>query len=195
MNTEDHPESLERLGTLLIDYLPRLVRLAEANMSGRLKQRVDPDEMANSVLGSVIRMQAQGKLPVNLDDEEDFSALLTVIALNKIRKKVRFHSQQKRNMYEEVNLTDDGPMLADILEQEGNPTEADGAHLAQVLEQLEQALDEDGQIVLAGKRDELIAEEIAGQLNSGRGRSTKTVQRIWKKILRLAGELADEQDA
>lgn len=194
MSTEDHPESMERLGELLMDYLPRLVRLADANMSGRIKQRVDPDELANSVLGSMVRMHAQGKLPVSLDDPEDFGALITTIALNKIRKKVRFHRQQKRDVYLEVVPQDDGPALADMLEQEGAPTEADGERLARVLERLEQSLNDEGRIVLAGKRDQLMAEEIARQLNGGKGRSTKTVQRIWKAILQEAEVLADELD-
>ncbi len=189
MASDDVTNPKNDFGNLLIDYLPRLVRLAEKNMSSGLKKRVDPDEMANSVLGSVIRMQAEGKLMVDIENSSEFGSLITTIALNKIRKKARFHQRDYRR---EIAPSDEGPTLAEMLQQAGDPTDADGASLARILERLEESLDEDGKIVLAGKREKLIAEEIAGKLNGGKGRSTKTVQRIWERIHDLAKSLSEE---
>lgn len=192
MNSDNVTNPKNDFGNLLIDYLPRLVRLAEKNMSSGLKKRVDPDEMANSVLGSVIRMQAEGKLMVDIENSSEFGSLITTIALNKIRKKARFHQSQKRDYRREIAPSDEGPTLAEMLQQAGDPTDADGASLARILERLEESLDEDGKIVLAGKREKRIAEEIAGKLNGGKGRSTKTVQRIWERIHDLAKSLSEE---
>lgn len=195
MATAKDSDNCPNDGDLLLEYLPKLIRLAEANMSAGLKKRIDADEMANSVLGSVIRLQAEGKLPVRLDNSDEFSSLLTTIALNKIRKKARFHRAQKRDYRLEITPSEEGPSLADTLAQAGDPTEADGVHLLRILETLESQLTADEQLVLAGKREGLIAEAIAGQLNDGKGRSTKTVQRIWERIHQTAKGLVDEIDA
>lgn len=181
-------------GDVLIDYLPKLIRLAEANMSNGLKQRIASEEVAASVLGSVIRMKKEGKLQIPIDESSEFSALLTTIALRKIRKKARYHRQQKRDYRREMKIAEDGPTLAEIIAQVGDPTDEDGIHLLRILQQLEEQLTEDERLVMEGKRAELSAEEIGSKLDQGRGRSTKTVGRIWNRILDRARRLVDEID-
>ena len=181
-------------GEVLMDYLPKLIRLAEANMSSGLKKRVAAEEVAASVLGSVIRMKTEGKLQISIDDSSEFSALLTTIALRKIRKKARYHRQKKRDYRREMHITEDGPTLAEIIAQAGDPTDEDGIHLLKIFQQLEEQLTEDERIVMEGKRTGLSAEEIGSKIDHGRGRSTKTVGRIWKRILEHARRLVDEID-
>jgi len=38
---------------VLMDYLPKLIRLADRNMSMRLKTKIDSEEMAYSIIGSL----------------------------------------------------------------------------------------------------------------------------------------------
>ena len=180
-----------REGSILMEYLPKLVRLAEANMSSRLKRKIGPDDMAGSILGSVIRLKRLGKLPVSMDESDDFWRLIVTIALCKIRKKARFYRAAKRNFERELNVTDDMPLLEEIVVAEGEPTDSDGAWLATVLETLQSELNDDEQVVLSGKLEGKGGMEIAMALNGGQGRSTKTVTRIWQRIQERTKEIAD----
>jgi len=176
---------------LLQQYLPKLIRLAERNMSRRLQQKIGADEMAGSVLASVVRLQNEGKLGVEIDRSEDFWRLITTIALCKIRKKANYYKAQKRDHTREAVLAEDGPSLEELAVAAGDPTAADANRVAIVLERLEAELDADERLVLQGKWEGLMLNEIAERMNQGHGRSTKTVTRTWQRIVDRAKRLAD----
>jgi RNA polymerase sigma-70 factor (ECF subfamily) len=177
--------------TILSDYLPKLVRLAERNMSRRLQAKVDPAEMAGSILVSIVRMAREGKLKIEATD--DFWKLLVAISLNKVRKKARFYSAQKRDVGREIQIIDDMPTLEQLAVSHGNPTEEDGERIADVLNQLDHELDEDCRTVLAGKLEGLNNFDIASRLGEN-GKSTKTVIRCWKKVEDATRKIAEEMD-
>lgn len=183
----DNPHSPGE-STILMDYLPKLIRLAERNMSLRLQGKVGTDEMANSVLGSVVRLAREGKLQI--EQSEGFWKLLMVISLNKVRKKARFYKAQKRNIVLETQITDDLPSLEELVADLGSPTEEDGASVSRVLEELNELLDEDCRMVLAGKLEGLSNLAIAAKIQ----KSTKTVTRCWKKVEIEAKEIAERLD-
>lgn len=177
--------------TILSDYLPKLIRLAERNMSRRLKGKVDPEEMAGSVIASVLRMANQGKLKIESTDA--FWKLLVAISLNKVRKKARFYSAQKRDAAREIHVIDDMPALEQLAVAHGNPTEEDGVLIASVLCRLDQELDQDCRTVLAGKLEGLSNFDIATQLGQA-GKSTKTVTRCWRKVEEATRKILEEMD-
>lgn len=186
-------EQSRQLGdsTILMDYLPKLIRLAERRMSARLQGKVGTDEMANSILGSVVRMARDGKLQI--EQSEGFWKLLMVIAKNKIRKKVRFHNAKKRDMRREKQVGDESPPIEELIAILGTPSEKDGELLSIVLQRLDERLDEDCRVVLAGKLDGKKNLEIASMLGP-EGKSTKTVTRCWMKVEEQAQQIIDELD-
>ena len=173
---------------VLMDYLPKLIRLADRNMSMRLKTKIDSEEMAYSIIGSVLRMRNEGK--IRIDPSEDFWRLLVAISLNKVRKKARHYKAKKRDMGREIQFADDMPTLEEIAQDHGDPTDEDGADIAKVLEKLAERLDENCQIVLAGRLEFRSNLEIASQMN----KSTRTVSRCWLTILDEMNKLLDDKD-
>ena len=180
----------ETLGKALLDYLPRLIRLAEKNMSLPLQARVGADDLANSVVGSVFRAFCEGKLKVNFEDDKQFWRFLVVVALNKIRKRARDHSTGKRNVTLDQSLSD----LEYLIQESSDPSDEEGAQVAQILQKLEEELDQDGKIILKGKFEGQSNLLIAEQLKSGMGASTKTVSRRWKEIQDRLREIIEELD-
>jgi hypothetical protein len=166
------------VGSVLMEYLPKLIRLAEKNMSTQLQARVGADDMANSIIKSVFREYAHGKLPLRIEDSDDFWRFLVAVSLNKIRKKARYHMAGKRTPVLEQRLSD----LEFMIKEQGEPSDDDGIRVADVLKRLEAELDDDSRIVLAGRLEGLSNPKIAEQLNGGAGMSTKSVSRKWKEI-------------
>jgi RNA polymerase sigma-70 factor (ECF subfamily) len=177
--------------TILSDYLPKLIRLAERNMSRRLQSKVDPTEMAGSILASVVRMAREGKL--NIEATDMFWKLLVAISLNKVRKKARFYSAQKRDAGREYQIVEDMPSLEQLAVSHGSPTEEDGELIANVLNLLDEELDDDCRTVLAGKLEGLSNFDIASRLGEN-GKSTKTVTRCWKKVEDATRKIAESLD-
>ncbi len=178
------------VGSILMEYLPKLIRLAEKNMSTQLQTRVGADDMAHSVIKSVFREYAHGKLPLRIEDSEDFWRFLVAVSLNKIRKKARFHMAGKRTPLLEQRLVD----LEFMIKEQGDPSDEDGVQVADVLKRLESELDKDGRIILAGRLEGLSNLKIAEQLDGGAGMSTKSVSRKWKEIETRLRSIVDELD-
>lgn len=178
----------ETLGKALLDYLPQLIRLAEKNMSRPLQARVGADDLANSVVGSVFRAFCEGKLKVNFEDDKQFWRFLVVVALNKIRKRARDHSTDKRNVKLDQSLSD----LEYLVQESNDPSDEEGLQVAQILQKLEEELDQDGRIILRGKFEGQSNMQIAEQLKNGAGASTKTVSRRWKEIQDRLKEIIEE---
>lgn len=185
-----YSDSAFRKGSVLLDYLPKLIRLAEKNMSTRLQRKIGADDVANSVLKSMIQMINENKLPVAVEESEDFWRFLVVVSLNKIRKKARHFQTLKRNPSREVSLDD----LEYMVVQKGEPSDEEGEMVAKILEKLEEELDDDGRIILAGRMEGLPNEKIRMKLNGGKGRVGKTVSRRWKLIEERAREIVAEMD-
>lgn len=168
----------EEIGKTLLAYIPRLIRLAERNMSKPLQVRVGADDLADSVIKSVFRAFSQGKLKVNLEDDEQFWKYLTVVSLNKIRRKARDNKSGKRDLTLDQSLSD----LEYMISETSEPSDDEGKQLAEVLVLLESELDADSKLILEGKLQGDSSRIISMKLNGGQGVSTKTVTRRWNDI-------------
>ena len=174
-----HDSNKQGESVVLLDYLPKLIRLAERNMSSRLKAKMGSDDMADSIIGSVIRMSREGKL--RIEESDEFWRLLVAISLNKVRKKARHFKALKRDSGREVQVGGDWQSLDELARSSGDPSREDGEAIGNLLEGLVDKLDDDCKSVLAGKLDGKSNLEIAATLGPD-GKSTKTVSRCWKKI-------------
>lgn len=190
MSDQERPELTD--AGVLIDFLPKLIRMAERHMSPGLRNRVSSEDMAHSAIGSILRMEKNRVLRVSSSNSEEFWPFIVTILLNKIRKRARFERAKKRDYARDVPLDDDRRSLAEMIAEIEPETEYAGACFADLLERLRAELGPDSLIVLDGKLEGLQRLQIAELLDNGKGKSTKSVTRLWKDIERRAREIAEE---
>jgi RNA polymerase sigma-70 factor (ECF subfamily) len=83
-------------------YAPRLRRLARSQCSTILAQRVDADDIVQSVFCAFF--QAARKGFYDIPAGEDLWRLLLVIALNKVRTKKTYHQAAKRDIRQTIAI-------------------------------------------------------------------------------------------
>src|SRR5580692_11428902 len=69
-------------------FADRLIGLARSRLDERLRQKVDPEDVMQSVFKSFFRVQADGKL--DLANWDSLWALLTVITLRKCGHRIEY---------------------------------------------------------------------------------------------------------
>lgn len=107
-------------------YVDRLIGLARNRISSGLARRVDAEDVVQSVYRSFFVHAQEDKYVI--ERAGDLWRLLAAITVNKVRKKARFHGQQKRAMNrekrlqsgagasaEDVELFADGPATPDAV--------------------------------------------------------------------------------
>jgi DNA-directed RNA polymerase specialized sigma24 family protein len=165
--------------TIIRIYLPRLIRLAERNLSPQLRRKVDENDLSASVLRTVIRQARDGIIVI--EESEDFWRQLIAITLNKARKLARYWKQTKRSVAMEIELTPNHPTLEELAHFEadlGEPNDDESGAFVAILEALNEQLDETCRNVLSlkllGNNHLQIAEKI--------GVSPRSVTRYVGKI-------------
>lgn len=172
---------------ILVEYLPRLIRLAERNMSQQLRRKLDAEDVGGSVARTVLRRMGSGQL--QLENSEEVWKQLMVITLNKVRKKARYWQAQKRDFRRELHIADEGLQLADVLPDTadgGMPTALDTEIFSELMQQLSAMLDEKCRMVLELRLQDCSDQEIAQAL----GVSTRSITRYLKKIELAVQELS-----
>jgi len=179
--------------TILSNYLPKIIRLAERNLSPQLLRKVDENDIGGTVMRTIIRKAREGVLTI--EESRDFWSLLVAITLNKVRKKARYWKQQKRSISREQELAADGPRMEDIAIDLSNsltePTDQEGEAFAAILEKLSDNLDETCQNILAMKIEGLTHIQIAEKIGVSTRSVTRYVKRIQKELEQLNAESDD----
>jgi RNA polymerase sigma factor (sigma-70 family) len=171
-------------------YGPGLHQLAEGRMNQRLRRRVSPEDVVQSVCRTFLRRAQQGQFA--LGDSEDLWRLLCAITLTKVREQARYHGRHKRGMDQEVHglpTADEEQTGIEAALTADEPSPAEAVEFADYFEQLLASLDaEERQIVDLVLQDHT-QPEIAHKL----GTSERTVRRVFKRVKsRLARLLAKE---
>jgi len=169
---------------LYLRYAQRLRALARAQCSSQLAQRVDVDDIVQSVFGSFFRRASQGYYDVPAGDE--LWKLLLVIALNKIRTKSAFHCAAKRD----VRRTIASHALLHRLEATDTDDDAAYAFLQLSIDEALERLPPQHRAMLTLRIQGYEVAEIASQT----GRSKRTVERILQEARKTLSELLGEQD-
>jgi RNA polymerase sigma-70 factor (ECF subfamily) len=157
-------------------FTSRLIALARLRLDARLRQKVDPEDVLQSVYKSFFLRQARGELRL-----PNWQALWSVLALITARKcgrcARRFHAA-RRNVAAEVAAAggaDDSSLLV-VFSADPSPEEA--VMLSELVEGLLRALGaRDGAILTLALQGHSAA-EISAQL----GRTTRTVYRVLERI-------------
>jgi RNA polymerase sigma-70 factor (ECF subfamily) len=166
-------------------YTLRLMALARRQLPERVRRRVDPEDVVQSVYRSFFRRLNDGQF--NFDDSHDIWRLLAAMTYHKANKAVRFHQQQRRDARRDTRLTD--------ASRSGTPTPADPAPTADdlatlydFLEQITARLPEHHRAILLFRLEGYSIEEIGHRVNRSQG----TVLRVLARVRVLAEKLLEE---
>ncbi len=161
-------------------YMEKLMSLVERNLASRFSARVSPEDIVQSVFGTWFRRAKEGQFKLSSPDE--VWVLLAVVALCKVRNKVRFHDAERRA----VSKTVSGEEIFGAIPE---PTPDDAVVFIDLIETASKRLDEKPRRTLELTLEGRSIEEIATEL----GRTTRSVSRYKSKdITRVLRELLDE---
>jgi RNA polymerase sigma-70 factor, ECF subfamily len=154
-------------------YAGRLIRLARSRLEGRLRRKVDAEDVAQSALKSFFLRHAEGQY--DLQDWDSLWSLLTVITLRKCGRQLeRFLAGARDVRREEAPPDPDGSNSAwQSLARDPTPSEA--AILAEAVEQMMRGLpDPTERRILELSLQGFGPREISAEV----GRSERTVHRV-----------------
>jgi RNA polymerase sigma factor (sigma-70 family) len=158
-------------------YARRLAALAKNKINSGMQRRLDPEDVVQSALGSFFVRARDGQFDFNRGD--DLWKLLAAITINKIRKKIEFHTAQKRAINREANAPKDSELGIEFWEcisKEPSPEEP--LVLLEELSRLTDSLTEQHQRILQLRLDGNTIEDIGNQV----GCSERTARRVLDKI-------------
>jgi RNA polymerase sigma factor (sigma-70 family) len=166
-------------------YSPMLERLVERNLALRLRRRVGPEDVVQSACRTFLRRAQAGEFEIS--DADMLWRLLCTIALTKVRKEVRFHGQQKRDIQREKHLDSvdlagrpKTPQIEDPLS-----TPAAAVEFADQMQMLIESLDAKEREVLELKLQELDNVEIARRLRCAERTVRRRLERIEARLTRM----------
>jgi RNA polymerase sigma-70 factor (ECF subfamily) len=171
-------------------FAHRLIGLARARLRETIRAKEDPEDVVQSVYRSFFGRHRAGQFRV--DSWEDVWGILTVLTVRKCGRRLQYFRAARRDLLREVRLAgpDDSDAGWEAVARE--PTPAEGAVLAETLEQVMRGLDGEDREILALHLQGYSVPEIGAQV----GYSRRTVRRALDTIRhRLRGLLADPPEA
>jgi RNA polymerase sigma-70 factor, ECF subfamily len=165
------------------EFSCRLLRLAHTRMPDRLRRRVDPEDIVQSVFLSFFRRHTDGQF--DFQSANDVWRLLAAMTYRKLANSIKHHGRQQRDVGRETaaDLTDATARISNA--------EADPQHVAVMFETLEEILNqlpEERREILLLRLEEFSTEEIAAQLEI----SVRTVNRIISRTRDIAEQILNE---
>jgi RNA polymerase sigma-70 factor, ECF subfamily len=158
-------------------FTNRLIGLARRRLDKLIRQKVDPEDILQSVYRSFFRRHAQGRFDVASWD--NLWGMLTVITVRKCDYRRKFFRAACRDVEREVV----SPPAADPLTPEfealaRDPTPSEAARLAETVELLMKELTDREQHMLALSLQGYDVAEISIRV----ARTERTVQRVLKRV-------------
>lgn len=157
-------------------FTTRLIGLARIHMDSRVRQKVDPEDVLQSVYRSFFVRQARGEFDFN--GWEGLWALLSAITVRKCARVTRRYRTGSRNVTAETaGMSDDGEERTwDVIDR--GPTPSHAVQIAELVEQLMGWLPERERVVASLGLQGYSVAEIVQQTNT----PTSTVYRILARI-------------
>jgi RNA polymerase sigma-70 factor (ECF subfamily) len=177
----------EAAAELFRRYAGRLVGLARSRLSGRLGQRVDPEDVVHSVYRSFFAGARDGRY--DLQRGGDLWRLLVAITLHKLYHQARDHSTSKRALERDVSFGSEDSLLgmgAQLLSHEPSPVDA--AALVDVLEQIMNDLEPLQRRMLELRLKGCTVEEIAAETERGEATVRRLLDRVKQRLRQRNGD-------
>jgi RNA polymerase sigma-70 factor, ECF subfamily len=172
---------------LFFRFASRVIGLARKELAGRLRQKVDPEDVLQSVYKSFFRRHAEGEL--DLQGWDRLWALLAAITVSKCRRWNRHFHTASRDVGHEVPLpssTDDPPEGRELLARDPTPDEV--VVLTDLVEHLHNGLPPESRPILSLALEGCSVAEICEQA----GRAQRSVYRVLNQIKETLERLSAE---
>jgi RNA polymerase sigma-70 factor (ECF subfamily) len=173
--------------TVFHRFARRLVELARARLDARIRQKVDPEDVAMSVYKSFFLRYAEGQF--DLANWDSLWGLLTTITLRKCGHRVEYFRAACRDVRREqaaVPLADDSSASWEAIAREPSPEEV--VCLTEAVEGLMQGLDERQQKIVALALQGYTPAEISEQVGRSERRVYALLQRVCGKLQALGDD-------
>ena len=166
---------------------PQLIALARSRLSPRVRQKVDPEDVLQSVFRSFFTRHADGQL--ELEGWDSLWGLLTVITLRKCGKQYEHFCAGRRDIHREAAASPSPDGSATGWELAGrDPMPVAAVLLAELVEQLMRPLGRRDRDILSLRLQGYQVVEISSQV----GCTERTVQRVLGRIRERLEGLHDE---
>jgi RNA polymerase sigma-70 factor (ECF subfamily) len=172
-------------------YIHRVVGLARQKLGGALRQKVDAEDVAQSVLQTVLRRLAAHQFEV--PDWEKLWALLAVVTMRKCGRQAEYFHAECRDLSREQNADPpaDGSTLSNWKVVDPQPTPEEAAALADTVNTILRGLKDYQQAIFRLALDGVDTDESSNEVRLSR----RTVQRTLEGIRRRLEALEGSQDA
>ena len=164
---------------------PWLQQAIDRKIGGRLRCRVDAEDIMQSAFWSFFRRTAEGQY--EYDHSGALCRLLLTIAENKIRKKIDYHTRQRRDVRREAAVSP-----ADLEISDG-AWEATAEDLAATIDEVAHIVDQLPARDAEFFRQRYFLGHSAGQIAAETGWSLATVKRVLKRVTSRVREQIDDR--
>ena len=167
----------------------RLIGLARTRLEGKMRAKVDPEDVMQSVFKSFFRRQAEE--PFDLENWDSLWSLLTVLTLRKCGFRVRHFRTKARDVRREATPVADADESRASFEAIGrDPSASEAAMLNETVEGLLRDLDERDRRIVELSLQGYAPKEVGEQLDC----AERTVQRLLARIKKRLERLGEEGD-
>ena len=161
-------------------YIERLTSLARSRLSPKLRSRVDPDDVVQSVYRVFFDRAKDNEF--HLERSGDLWRLLAAITIKKVHSKVEFHQAQKRAFEKDLAQSADPSSYGIPMEAvDREPTPDESVALDEELKYVFGQLEPSQREILEMRLQGLSIEEIAEAIQ----RSDRTVRRALEQVRKL----------
>lgn len=163
------------------EFADRLLRLARSRLPSRIQQRVDPEDIVQSVFKSFfIRHEAQ---KFTFEEASDVWRLLAAITWHKVQRSIRFNQQLERDVQRETH--ESAPFHAQPCD---DPSASSLVVMMELTDQIMDRIPKKHQQILQLRMEEYSIDEISEAI----GVSSRTVDRALALVRKVATELMNE---
>ena len=167
-------------------FAGQLMVQAKQRLNPRLRQKIDPEDVVQSVFKSFFRRQADQ--PFDLENWESLWGLLLQITIRKCHRWVEHYGTHRRNLGAEVSTTPTDKSSMNFEAEGHEPRPSEIAVLNEMLDGLQQGLEPVEWEILSLRLQDYTVPEISVKVQ----RSERTVGRLLQRIRQhLAKQLAE----
>ncbi len=171
-------------------YTRRLIALARRQLDTWVRDRVDPEDVVQSVYKSFFARHARGDF--SLDSWDSLWALLCLMTVRKCADKADYLSAACRDVRLEIRLPGDAERSTLWTVPGRDPTPAEAALLTETIDRLLHGLEEEDRVIVVLHLQGYTLHEISDRAGRAHRTVRRVIDRARRRLLRLR---ADEEAA